>query len=301
MPEPDRFPASPLPLRPKLEWPGGARVALWVLPNIEHYEYRPAFVNGREPWPRAPHPDVLGYGVRDYGNRVGVWRMFDCFDRHDIRCTVSLNFGVIEHYPEIWEAMEARGYDYVCHGFYNTRYLWNLPEADEHAVIADCVETYRRYSGRQLQGWFGPAVSGTARTADICAELGIGFMADYYHDDQPMPVRTARGDLVSIPYSMDVNDAVVYRWQSEGEEFRRMMCDMFDVLYAEGAESGRVMPLCLHPYLYGQPHRLKYLDETLAYILGHEGVWQATGTEIADWARTQWFPKLEAAAGGQAR
>ncbi|MCX8231948.1 MAG: polysaccharide deacetylase family protein [Alphaproteobacteria bacterium] len=289
----ERFPYSPLPERPRLSWPGGARVALWVLPNIEHYEYRPPLINGRDPWPRAPHPDVLNYGLRDYGNRVGVWRMFDCLDRHDIRSTISLNFGVIEHYPDIWEAMEARQCDYLCHGLYNTRYLWNLPEDEERDVIRDCVGILRKANGTQLNGWFGPAVSGTLRTADLAAEHGIGYIADYYHDDQPMPIRTTHGDLVSVPYSMEINDAVVYRNHTEGEEFERMIRDTFDVLYAEGKESGRVMAICLHPYLYGQPHRVKYLDRALGYILGHEGVWQATGTEIAQWSLEHWLPQLQ--------
>ena len=175
----ERFPYSPLPERPRLRWPGGERVALWVLPNIEHYEYRPPLINGRDPWPRMPHPDVLNYGLRDYGNRVGVWRMFDCLDRHEIRSTISLNFGVIEHYPDIWEAMEARSCDYLCHGLYNTRYLWNLPENEERKVIRDCVEILRKANGTQLNGWFGPAVSGTLRTADLAAEHGIGYIADY--------------------------------------------------------------------------------------------------------------------------
>ncbi|MEC8774526.1 MAG: polysaccharide deacetylase family protein, partial [Pseudomonadota bacterium] len=161
MPEPDRFPYSPLPERPRLEWPDGARVALWVLPNIEHYEYQPALINVRDPWPRTPHPDVLNYGLRDYGNRVGVWRMFDCLDRHNIRATISLNFGIIEHYPDIWEAMEARQYDYLCHGLYNTRYLWDLSEDKTREAIRDCVDILREANGSQLNGWFGPAASGT--------------------------------------------------------------------------------------------------------------------------------------------
>ncbi len=294
MPEPDCFPYSALPERPPLKWPDGARVALWVLPNIEHYEYLPSFINGRNPWPRSPHPDVLGYGLRDYGNRVGVWRMFDCLDKHDIRATVSLNFGIVEHYPQIWEAMEARRYDYLCHGLYNTRYLWNLPEDEEREVIRDCVEILKRANGTQLAGWFGPAVSGTMRTAGLAAEHGISYIADYFHDDQPTPVRTAHGDLVSVPYSMEINDAVGYRYQVEGADFERMIRDAFDVLYEEGANSGRVMAICLHPYLYGQPHRVKYLDRALEYVLGHEGIWQATGSEIAAWAKQNWLPELAA-------
>ena len=117
--EPDRFEYSPIVDRPKLRWPNDERVAIWVLPNVEHYEYLPRLQNVRNPWPRSPHPDILGYGVRDYGNRIGFWRMTDLMDKHNIRCTVSLNFSVIEHYPEIFEEMEQRHYDYLCHGIYN--------------------------------------------------------------------------------------------------------------------------------------------------------------------------------------
>jgi len=131
--EPDRVTYSPLITRPKLRWPDEARVALWVAPNIEHYEYLPP-VRSRDPWPRSPHPDVLGYGTRDYGNRVGLWRMFDVMDKHDIRCTISLNLSVYEHYPAIMEACEARRWDVMCHGLYNTRYHWNMPEDEERAV-----------------------------------------------------------------------------------------------------------------------------------------------------------------------
>ena len=123
----DRFPYIPLPERPKLVWPEGRRLAVWVLPNIEHYEYRPERINERNPWPRMPAPDILGYGVRDYGNRVGFWRMLDVLAKHDIRATISLSLSVIDHYPEIWRALRERGDDILCHGIYNTRYLWNLP------------------------------------------------------------------------------------------------------------------------------------------------------------------------------
>jgi hypothetical protein len=115
--DPYRFAYSPILSRPKLSWPKGARVAVWVCPNIEHYEYLPAEVRVRNPWPRMPHPDVLGYGGRDYGNRVGLWRMFEVLDKHAIRCTVSLSMSVIEMYPEILEAMEARRWEYMSHGY----------------------------------------------------------------------------------------------------------------------------------------------------------------------------------------
>jgi len=281
--EPTRFPFSPIIDRPKFTLPNNARVAVWVLPNVEHYEYQPVHQNVRNPWPRSPHPDIFGYGDKDYGNRVGFWRMTDLMDKHDIRCTVSLNFSVIEHYPEIFEAMQARNYDYLCHGIYNTRYLWNLPEDEERAVIQDCVDTLRQATGKQLAGWFGPAASFTINTPDLVAELGMKYTSDWYHDDQPFPMQTRSGKpLITVPYSMDINDAIEYRYHTEGEEFAQMIMDHFDTLYCEGAESGRVMAIALHPYLYGTPHRIRFLDKALAYIKGHSDVWWATGEEIAD-------------------
>ena len=281
--EPTRFPFSPIIDRPKFTLPNNARVAVWVLPNVEHYEYQPVHQNVRNPWPRSPHPDIFGYGDKDYGNRVGFWRMTDLMDKHDIRCTVSLNFSVIEHYPEIFEAMQARNYDYLCHGIYNTRYLWNLPEDEERAVIQDCVDTLRQATGKQLAGWFGPAASFTINTPDLVAELGMKYTSDWYHDDQPFPMQTRSGKpLITGPYSMDINDAIEYRYHTEGEEFAQMIMDHFDTLYCEGAESGRVMAIALHPYLYGTPHRIRFLDKALAYIKGHSDVWWATGEEIAD-------------------
>jgi allantoinase len=279
----ERYSYSLVTRRPKLAWPDGKRLALWVVPNIEHYEYLPATARVRNPWPRMPHPDVLGYSVRDYGNRVGLWRMAEVMDKHRIRCTVSLNLAVYEHYPEIMEACETRGWATLCHGLYNTRYHWDLSEAEERAEIAECVATYRRLTGRMLRGWFSPAVSNTLRTPDLVAEAGITYSADFYHDDQPTPLRVRSGRLISVPYTMDLNDAVLYRYDTEGEEFARMITDHFDTLYEEAAESGRVMCIALHPYIYGQPHRIRHLDRALGYIMRHEGVWQATGEEIADW------------------
>jgi peptidoglycan/xylan/chitin deacetylase (PgdA/CDA1 family) len=278
----ERYTYSPIVDRPRLTWPGGARVALWVVPNIEHYEYLPR-IRVRNPWPRMPHPDVLGYSIRDYGNRVGVWRMFEVMDRHRIRCTVSLNLANFEHYPEIFAACEARCWDYMCHGIYNTQYHWDLPEDEERALIAENVATFRHLTGRQLAGWFSPGVSNTLNTPDLVAEAGIRYSADFYHDDQPTPLRVRRGRLISVPYSMDLNDAVLYRYSTEGEEFARMVIDHFDQVYREGAVQGRVMCIALHPYMMGQPQRIRHLDRALSHIMSHDLVWQATGAEIADW------------------
>lgn len=283
MSEPDRFAYLPITDRPRLRLPGGARVAVWVCPNIEHYEFAPSEVRVRDPWPRTPHPDVLGYAQKDYGNRVGLWRMFETLDKHEVRCTVSLNLANWEHYPEIMEACEARQWDVMCHGMYNTHYLWQYPEDEERAFINGCVETYRRLTGRQLAGWFSPAASHTLNTPDLVAEAGIKYYVDFYHDDQPTPLRVRSKRLISLPYQIDLNDSVIYANGGEGEEFLRMATDMFDTLYAEGAEQPRVMCLALHPYMMGRPHRIGYLDRALAHIRAHDDVWWATGEQIADW------------------
>jgi peptidoglycan/xylan/chitin deacetylase (PgdA/CDA1 family) len=282
----ERFSYSPITDRPKFEWPDGARVAVWVVPNIEHYEYMPGPVRVRNPWPRMPHPDVLGYSIRDYGNRVGLWRMLEVMDRHSIRCTVSLNLANFEHYPEILEACERRNWDYMCHGIYNTQYLWDMPQDEERDFIRDCIQTFHRLTGRQLKGWFSPGVSQTLNTPDLVAEAGIEYYCDFYHDDQPTPLKVRNGSLISIPYSMDLNDAVLYRYATEGEEFSRMIMDHFDTVWHEGAEQARVMCIALHPYMMGQPHRIEYLDRALRHILAHDHVWMATGQEIANWYRT---------------
>jgi peptidoglycan/xylan/chitin deacetylase (PgdA/CDA1 family) len=283
----DRIAYSALPSRSPLRWPGGARLAVWVAPNIEHYEYLPEQVRVRNPWPRLPHPDILGYGLRDYGNRVGVWRLMALFDRLELPVTVSLSMAVLDMYPDLAQAMMERQWEFMSHGLYNTRYHWNMSEDEEREAIAQCQEIHLRHTGRDLRGWFSPAASNTLRTPDLVAESGISYLCDFYHDDQPTPIRVRSGELTSLPYSMEINDSIAWRRGQEAEAFARKIRDEFDVLYAEGAEHGRVMNIAVHPFIMGQPHRIDALDHALQYIRGHEGVWFATGAQIVDCYRQQ--------------
>jgi allantoinase len=282
-PHAERVHYSPITARPRLAWPGGARIAVWVVPNIEHYEYLPAKTRVRDPWPRQPHPDVLNYGIRDYGNRVGLWRLIEVLDRHEVRCTASLSLAVLEMYPEIFEAMEARRWEYMSHGLYNTRYHWNYSEEEERAAIAECVEIHRRRTGRKLRGWFSPAASYTLNTPDLVAEAGISYLCDFFHDDQPGEIRVKSGRLISIPYGFELNDSVVHRRPQEAEDFERIGRDMFDQLYRDSEHwGGLVMSIALHPYMMGAPHRVRYLDNLLRYLKSRDHIWWATGAEIAD-------------------
>ncbi|MEN9774007.1 MAG: hypothetical protein RL322_1077 [Pseudomonadota bacterium] len=292
VPMADRIAWSALPDRPPLQWPGGARIALWVAPNVEHYEYRPALVRTRDPWPRVPHPDILGYGLRDYGNRVGFWRLMDLFDRVAVRCTVSLSMAVLDMYPAIAEAMLKRHWEFMSHGLYNTRYHWDFSEAEERDAIAVCQEIHRRHTGRGLPGWFSPAASNTRLTPDLVAEAGIAYLCDLYHDDQPTPVRVRAGELISLPYSMEINDSICWRRGMEAEAFARKIIDEFETLYAEG---GRVMNIAVHPFITGQPHRIDAFEQALTHILSQPGVWCATGLEIVEAYRAQTPPSASAA------
>jgi allantoinase len=291
---PHRVDYSAIVDRPPITWPNNARVAFWVAPNVEHYEYLPDYDGVRNPWPRTPYPDAREYSYRDYGNRVGFWRMLEVLDQYRIKCCVSLNLAVLEHYPEVGKAMVERDWDFMSHGIYNTRYLNTCDEAQERAFYRDCVDTLKRHTGKTLKGMLGPAISGTPCTPDLMAEAGLIYHTDWMHDDQPVPIRVAAGKLVSVPYSIELNDAPAFRVNYEGDYFARICKAQFDQLYKEGAESGRVMCIALHPYLIGQPHRIQYLDEVLSYIMSHDGVWQTTADEIADYYIEHYYDQMVA-------
>ncbi|MCP5026084.1 MAG: polysaccharide deacetylase family protein [Actinomycetia bacterium] len=280
---PHRVDYLPAVDRPRLEWPDGARVAFWVSPNVEHYEYLPPRDPTRNPWVRSPHPDVQGYGVRDYGNRVGFWRMLEALDNSGVRATVSMNLAVFDHYPEVAAAMVERGWEFMSHGIYNTRYLHALSEDEEREFFVESIEALRRATGESLKGMLGPAVSNSLATPDLMAEAGLIYHADWLHDDQPVPVRTRGGQrLVSMPYTIELNDVPVFQQNYSSADFVTMAKAQFDVLYDEGADGGRVMCLAIHPYLMGQPHRVRYLEEICAYVMSHDRVWQTTAGSIAE-------------------
>jgi peptidoglycan/xylan/chitin deacetylase (PgdA/CDA1 family) len=270
--------------RPKLRWPGNARVAFWVSPNVEFYEYEPPPSSFRNQWPRVPHPDVLHYSYRDYGNRVGFWRMLEVFDQYKIRGSVSLNMAVLEHFPEIRDAMVARNWDYFTHGIYNTRYLFGMTPDEERAFYRDNIDTLYRQTGKRLKGMLGPAFSSTTNTPELMAEAGLTYQVDWFHDDQPFPLNVKSGKLISLPYTRELNDSVLFNAPSlEADYFAQICKDQFDAMYEEGVETGQVMCVSLHPFLIGQPHRLRYFAEIVDYVLSFEGVWNTTSDEIADY------------------
>jgi len=280
--EHDRFTYSPIIDRPKLRWPNGARVAVWVIPNVEHFLFdRPA--TSLTVATTAFSPDVLNYAWRDFGPRVGFWRMMEVMNRHGFKGTVALNSDVCERYPRIIEEANKLGWEWMGHGSNNSTLINKQTEDEERALISQVIETIRRGTGHKPRGWLGPALSESNHTLDILAENGIEYVGDWTNDEQPYPMRVKSGKMFAIPYSIEINDISAHlEMKRSGEGFARMICDQFDVLYEDGASTGRVMAICLHPFLVGVPHRAKYFADALKHIASRREVWLATGSEIID-------------------
>lgn len=279
----NRLPYSPIIDRTPIEWPHGSKVAVWVVPNIEHYEYLPP--RGLvDPYPRTPHPDVRKYSYHDFGNRVGIWRMLKVLDRHRIPCTASLNVAVLDHYPEIGAAMAERGWDLMSHGMYNTRFLAGMDEDEERRFYETCNRVLARHTGRHFDGMLGPFISANEWTPDLMAEAGMRFHADWVHDERPSPLLTRSGArMVALPYTYELNDApLLMRSHVEGGGYAQRCIAQLERLRSERTDGGRLMCIVLHPFTIGQPHRITHLDGLFDHFRSHDDVWIATASEIVD-------------------
>ena len=285
--QPDRFDYLPIIDRPVIKWPNNARVALWVAPNIEWYEYTPLS--------RPTQPDIASYSYRDYGNRIGFWRMLDVLDKHSIRCCVCLNGAMLDHCTEVRDAMVARNWDYMAHGFYNTRPITAYSIDEERAYWTDMIATVKKHTGKQIKGRLGAGGGNTVNTPDLMAEFGLLYHTDWMMDDQPVPLKVKNGaKFIHVPYSYQLNDASLNGQHRDAAYFSQMIKDQFDVLYEEGAESGKVMCIALHPYITGKAHRAKYLDEAFKHIKSHDAVWYTTGDDIAEYYMKNYYDQVVA-------
>ncbi len=264
--------------RPRITWPGNARLALWVSPNIEFFP-----LNEPVPFGNGISPDVLAWSQRDYGGRVGVYRVMNVLDKHGIRATVALNADVCDEYPEIIAEAMKRDWELMGHGETNSHMLDGLQEGERRRAIIATFDRLEAASGRRPRGWLSPGVRMTWDTPDILLEAGCEYWCDFVNDDQPYLMDIGSKRLVNVPYSSEINDLPAFlRANRTAEEFATMIKRQFDVLHREGVESGRVMCISLHPFLIGVPHRIDALDEALAYICDHDGVWKTTASEILD-------------------
>ena len=283
----DRLAFAPIHQRPALRLPGGARVAVWTIVNVENWDPDGAMPRTVLPPPmsavgNAPLlPDLPNWAWHEYGMRVGFWRLLDALTRRGLRATLALNGSVCTHYPAVCRAALQAGWEFMGHGFVQ-RPMHQV--ADQRAAIADTIAAIQACTGKPPRGWESPGLTETAETADLLAELGIEYVADWVLDDQPVDLRTRSGRLVSVPYTVEVNDVAISAVQGlASDAILTRGRDQFDRLWQEGADIPRVMAISVHPYLTGVPHRIKYLEALYDHILGHEGVLMWTGEEVLDW------------------
>ncbi|MCY4549755.1 MAG: polysaccharide deacetylase family protein [Defluviicoccus sp.] len=279
--EPSRsgpFPYIPINRRKKLVWPGGARLALWVIPNIEIFPLDEPVPGGT-----GMAPDIINWAPRDYGARVGVFRIMEVLERHGVRGTVALNSEVCDDHPEIVEDARALGWEFMGHNESNSRYLHHMEPEAERDTVKRVFDRIEAATGSRPRGWLSSGLQESWHTLDYLIDNGADYVADWINDDQPYRMDVDGRQICSIPYSGEINDLpAMIRMGRTAEEFETMIKRQFDVLYREGAESGRVMAICLHPFVIGMPHRIGALEGGLDYICAHEGVWRATGSEIVD-------------------
>lgn len=277
----DRLPYQSIEDRAPLQWPGGEKVAVWIVPNVEHYEYLPPD-GPSDPYPRSPHPDVRKHGYHDYGNRVALWRMLEVFDRYAVQPTVSLNVGVIDHFPDILQAMQERGWDWMSHGTYNTRFVTGFSEEEERDLLEVCDRVLELHTGARFNGMLGPFITANWHTPDLLAEHGMTYHADWVHDDRPSPLVTRSGrPFVALPYTYLLNDGPAFRTHYEGDQYAARCIRQFDQLMEDDGDGGRMMCIALHPFATGQPHRIRHVDRVIKH-LRDRGAWIATATEIVD-------------------
>ncbi|HEX9879093.1 MAG TPA: polysaccharide deacetylase family protein [Candidatus Binatia bacterium] len=284
----DRYEDSLIFERKPFTWPGGRTLAVWVIPNVEVYYFDAVSAVAITPNVRGTLPDVVNYTWKEYGMRVGLWRIADVLDDLGIRATVALNSDVCEVFPRVVEAMTGRRWELMGHGVNNNQSLATLAPEEEKAAIEKTLGTIERFTGERPRGWLGPGLAETHHTPDLLAAAGVCYVGDWCHDDQPFPLRVKGGEMTSLPYCMEINDIpLVMRKGYTGREYFEAVLDQFDALYADSPGCPRVLGLPLHPFITGQPLRIRYLKKALQHMKRFEGVWFATGSEIIDWYRKQ--------------
>jgi peptidoglycan/xylan/chitin deacetylase (PgdA/CDA1 family) len=279
----DRVAYSAIVDRPSLELPNGARIAVWTIVNVEEWSIERAMPRMvlSPPQGQPLLPDLPNWAWHEYGMRVGFWRLMDCLGRVGVKATLAINGSVIKSYPRVAEEALKAGWEFMGHGFIQ-RPMHHVE--DQKEAIRQTIQEIRRFTGKPPRGWESPGLTETYDTIDWLAEAGIEYVADWVLDDQPVKVQTAHGPVVSVPYTVEMNDIAMMVLQNHpSEEWLRRGVDHFDRLYAEGEKSARVMAISVHPYITGVPHRIAYLEKLYEYILQRPGVAMWTGEQILDW------------------
>lgn len=279
----DRLPYQAIVDRPKLKLPDGKRIAVWVILNVEEWGIERPMPRTVLPPPMGQPllPDVPNWSWHEYGMRSGFWRQHQALTSRNIPTTMAINGNVCNSYPRVASAGLDAGWEFMGHGFLQGP-MHKLE--DQRGAIHLAMDTIERFTGTRPTSWESPGLTETSETLDLLRESGVKYVADWVLDDLPQEVETPHGMITTIPYTVEMNDITVYALQQhQSDEFLRRGRDQFDRLYAESADNARVMAISIHPYVTGVPHRIRYLEELLDYVGGHEGVSWMTASEIGDW------------------
>jgi allantoinase len=269
--------------RPPLRLPGGARLVLWPIVNLEVWDIGRPMPRQVLPAPAGSTllPDVPHWSWHEYGMRVGVWRFFDLFRKHGIKPTLALNARVCEDYTRVAEEARREGWEFMGHAYDQ------MPmhrHDDQKSMIYRSMDILEKFTGRRPVGWLGPGLTQTCETPDLLAEAGVKYIGDWVYDDEPDVIRTVHGPLVTLPYTVELNDIAMMIVQHHESDY--LLCraiDAFDRLYAEGERRAKVMAVAIHPYISGQPHRIKYLEAIYDYAAKFDGVLHWNGAQILEW------------------
>ena len=291
-----QYPYSPLPERGPLRFPNDARVALILTFNLETWDLtkdtdKPYYAGGPAILPDilpGNVPDFPNYTWREYGQRVGIWRLYELFDQLGVKASCTTNAVTFERRSAMTTACLERGWELLAHNFEQGELLTNFSgdPATERDVIRRTIETYERHVGRKPRGWLSSSLRGTRATPEILVENGFLFYCDIMNDDQPYTIETPAGPIVSVPYSNEINDfTIITRRGHTTSEYRDILVEELDVLYQEGEKSGRIMNVGIHPHVSGRAYRIRALREFLEHAKSLPGVWWPTREELASWYR----------------
>jgi peptidoglycan/xylan/chitin deacetylase (PgdA/CDA1 family) len=282
-PPKDRIPYSAIVDRPPLKLPDGARIAVWTIVNVEEWSIERNMPRTVLPPPYGQplQPDLPNWAWHEYGMRVGFWRFVEVLKKYGLKATFAVNGSVCKTYPRVAKAALDADWEFMGHGFIQ-RPMHHVE--DQRAAIRQTIDEIKSFTGKPPRGWESPGLTETYDTIDHLREAGIEYVADWVLDDQPCQIETASGPIVSVPYTVEMNDIAMMVLQNHpSEEWLRRGIDQFDRLYAEGENSMRVMAISVHPYITGVPHRIGYLEKLYEYILQRPGVKMWTGEQILDW------------------
>ena len=280
----ERYPYSNLFKRRPMQWPGGARVALWIVPTLEFFplDMAPKPVKPAGGLER-PYPDYWNYTLRDYGNRVGFARIFRALESRKLKASVAMSSRLAERYPHVVQEVNRLGFELIAHGIDMQHiHATGVPHEVERQWIETCLSSLRRVSSQPVKGWYSPAYSETGDTLDLIAAAGCDYVCDWVNDDMPYRLQTKTGSLYAMPHAFEVSDLQIFHfYKYKPAQFVEQVMDHFAWLYREAATSGgRIVTLSLRPWISGVPHRIAAIEQVLDGILRHGGVWSATGAEI---------------------